>query len=111
MAKPDPRHKQPAAPPSPAADNTGVQRAVKPARMPKASAAPPVAETKADPDEPLSSRTTTVDDPMTTSLLAEASRHRSTIEISPDELEKAIAAGAAEHDADAAEHDPPDDST
>src|SRR5262245_29895721 len=104
MAKPDPRQEQSAATPSPAADDTGVQRAVKPARMPKASAAPPLGEPTVDPAELLSSRTTTVDDPMTTSLLAEASRQRSTIEISPHELEKAIAAGAAEHD-------PPDDST
>ncbi|HEY6174824.1 MAG TPA: hypothetical protein VIX73_10285 [Kofleriaceae bacterium] len=72
--------------------------------MPKGSAAPP--------GPLLSSRTTTVDDPMTTSLLAEASRQRSTVEIRPEELERAIAAGAADRDpTDDPIDDPTDDST
>ena len=96
MAKADPRQKHTAAKHVPAAGQpVPHQAAVKPARMPKGSAAP-LPE--------LSSRTTTVDDPMTTSLLAEASRQRSTVEIRPEELERAIAAGAADRD-------PSDDST
>ena len=108
MAKADPRQKHSAAKHSPPAPKPTHRAAVKPARMPKGSAAPP--------GPLLSSRTTTVDDPMTTSLLAEASRQRSTVEIRPEELERAIAAGAADRDptddpTDDPIDDPTDDST
>ena len=105
MAKPDPRQKHTAAKHAPAPPKPVARRAaVKPARMPKGSAAPLAPS--------LTSRTTTLDDPMTTSLLAEASRQRSTVEIRPEELARAIAAG----DADRAlsgdpSDDPSDDST
>ena len=100
MAKADPRQKHSAAKHSPPAPKPTHRAAVKPARMPKGSAAPP--------GPLLSSRTTTVDDPMTTSLLAEASRQRSTIEIRPEDIDEAI---AAERAAVAADRDPPDGET
>lgn len=50
-----------------------------PARIPKAST------------PPLTSRTTTLDDPLTTSLLAEIARRPSTVEMSPAQLAAAHA--------------------
>jgi len=100
MAKVDPRQMQKATGASskpPATARSASRAAVKPARMPKSSVAPAAPE--------LSSRTTTLDDPMTTSLLAEASRQRSTIEIRPEDIDRAIAAELA---AVAADRDPPD---
>ena len=104
MAKADPRQKHTAAKHAPAAPKPVAHRAaVKPARMPKGSAPP---------EPSLTSRTATLDDPMTTSLLAEASRQRSTVEIRPEELERAIAAGDADRDlSDGPSDDPSDDST
>ena len=120
MAKGDPRQpsKTTAAPQKPPATARQVSRAtVKPARMPKGSLSP---------EPELTSRTTTLDDPMTTSLLAEVSRQRSTIEIRPEDIDDAIAAEleaiavereahavgidaiASERDAIAAEREPPD---
>jgi hypothetical protein len=83
----------------PAIERSASRAAVKPARMPKSSVAPA---------PELSSRTTTLDDPMTTSLLAEASRQRSTIEIRPEDIDEAIAAELA---AVAADRDSPDGET
>lgn len=37
----------------------------------------------------LGSRTTTVDDPLTTSLLAEVARRSRTVEVSPDQIDEA----------------------
>lgn len=90
MAKGDPRQPQNTAAAThkpPATDKPVSRTAVKPARMPKSSVAP------ATPPS-LSSRTTTLDDPMTTSLLAEVSRHRSTIEIRPEDIDEVLAAEA-----------------
>ncbi|HEX3475055.1 MAG TPA: hypothetical protein VHT91_08440 [Kofleriaceae bacterium] len=71
-----------------------------PARLPKASI------------PPLTSRTTTLDDPLTTSLLAEIARRPSTVEMSPAQLAeaRAMAPGAqdAEAGADRADRDPDD---
>lgn len=100
MAKADPRQKHTAAKHAPAPKLVARRAAVKPARMPKGSAGPLAPS--------LTSRTPTLDDPMTTSLLAEASRQRSTVEIRPEELERAIAAGAADLESS---DDPSDDST
>jgi hypothetical protein len=103
MAKGEPRQSQKAAAATnkpPATERSASRAAVKPARMPKSSVAPAAPE--------LSSRTTTLDDPMTTSLLAEASRQRSTIEIRPEDIDEAI---AAERAAVAADRDPPDGET
>lgn len=60
-----------------------------PARIPKAST------------PPLTSRTTTLDDPLTTSLLAEIARRPSTVEMSPAQLAEAqaLAPGAQEPEA------------
>jgi len=102
MAKGDPRQPQKTAaePQKPPAIAKQVSRAVvKPARMPKSSVPP---------EPELTSRTTTLDDPMTTSLLAEVSRQRSTIEIRPEDIDEAI---AAEREAIDADHEPPDDGT
>ena len=52
----------------------------------------------------VSPRTTTLDDPLTTRILAEVARRSSTIEISPEEIDEAIRASDA---ADA----PPGDET
>ena len=71
-----------------------------PARIPKAST------------PPLTSRTTTLDDPLTTSLLAEIARRPSTVEMSPAQLAeaRAMAPGAQEpEDREACEDRDPDD--
>jgi hypothetical protein len=116
MPKGDPPQPQKTAAASqkPPATTKQVSRAVvKPARMPKSSVSP---------EPELTSRTTTLDDPMTTSLLAEVSRQRSTIEIRPEDIDHAIAAEleavaaereaiAAERKASDAEHEPPDGTT
>src|SRR5579859_4695069 len=66
-----------------AAPASAARRSVTPARMPKGSA-PPIALRSA-----ASARTTTLDDPMTTSLLAEISRRSRTIEVAPEQIEEA----------------------
>jgi len=57
---------------------------------------------------PLMSRTATLDDPLTTSLLAEISRRSRTIEVSADQIAEAqaIAPGAADEPGEADERDP-----
>ena len=104
MSKGDPRvpptpsaAKKPPPVPGPGAHRRAASVAVRPPRLPKGS------------DAPLTSRTATLDDPMTTSLLAEVSRQRSTIEIRAEEIDAAIAAEAAE--AAAAAGGDPDDRT
>jgi hypothetical protein len=55
-----------------------------------------------DPDEVLlSSRTTTLDDPLTTSLLAEVTRRSLTVDISPEQLIEVLEVDAAEAAAEA----------
>jgi hypothetical protein len=58
----------------------------KPARMPKGSSAP---------QPQLTSRTTTLDDPLTTSLLAEVTRRTPTVDVSADQIEAIEAASPA----------------
>lgn len=71
-----------------------------PASMPGASGS--CADGTIDPDDvPLASRTATLDDPLTTSLLAEVTRRSLTREISPEQLLEVLEADAAEAAADA----------
>jgi hypothetical protein len=50
----------------------------------------------ADPAPPVTlARTTTLDDPLTTSLLAEVARRSQTIEVSPEQIDEAIDASEA----------------
>jgi hypothetical protein len=65
--------------------------AIKPARMPKGSSTP------------LTSRTATLDDPLTTSLLAEISRHPATVDVLPEQIAEAMDIARGDRD--------PDDST
>ena len=65
----------------------------KPARMPKGSSAPV---------PQLTSRTTTLDDPLTTSLLAEVTRRTPTVDVSADQIEEIEAIEAALPASDAA---------
>src|SRR5262249_36608613 len=84
----------------------------------KPSASEPAAPTPAGPGParipksstpPLTSRTTTLDDPLTTSLLAEIARRPSTVEMSPAQLARAqaMAPGAPEPE-DREDRDPDD---
>src|SRR5215468_10917692 len=58
---------------------------------------------------PLTSRTTTLDDPLTTSLLAEIARRPSTVEMSPAQLAEARAmAPGAQNPEDPEDRDPDD---
>lgn len=52
------------------------------------------------PAEPLTSRTVTVDDPLTTSLLAEISRRQTTIDVTPEQIDEVhdLVAGDADRD-------------
>jgi hypothetical protein len=52
--------------------------------------------------EPPQSRTVTLDDPLTTSLLAEVTRRSRTIDVSPEQIDEAIdlAPGPGDHDPD-----------
>lgn len=59
------------------------------------------------PSSPLTSRTATLDDPLTTSLLAEVARRSRTIEVAADQIDEAMDLEVAEPDPDAA--DPPGD--
>jgi hypothetical protein len=54
-------------------------------------------------DAPLSSRTATLDDPLTTSLLAEVARRSRTVDVSPEQIDEAM-------DIEPAEPGDPDDS-
>jgi hypothetical protein len=84
--------KKPAVNPSPAAMTkpAAVQRPplTKPARMPKASAGP------------LTSRTKTLDDPLTTSLLAEVARRPATVDILPEQIAEVMAIARGDRDPD-----------
>lgn len=95
MAKGEPRGPQkPAAANKPPATDKPVMRKpplTRPARTPKASTGP------------LTSRTATVDDPLTTSLLAEIARRPSTVEVSPEQLAEIMDIARGDRD--------PDDST
>ena len=51
-----------------------------------------------DVDAALRSRTATLDDPLTTSLLAEVARRTSTIEVSPDQIDEATELEPGERD-------------
>jgi hypothetical protein len=53
--------------------------------------------------DPLTSRTVTVDDPLTTSLLAEISRRPTTVDVSPEQIDEVHDLAAGERDPD----DPP----
>lgn len=93
MAKGDSRPSQPsaaikpAAATKPAAEEAAAAPPTGPARAPRSSA-PPLT----------TSRTTTLDDPLTTSLLAEIARRPATVEMSPAQLAaaRAMAPGGAE---------------
>ncbi len=82
MGKGDSRPPQQSAANKPAADEPGAPTPAgpKPARTPKSST-PPLT----------TSRTTTLDDPLTTSLLAEIARRPTTVEMSPAQLAAARA--------------------
>ncbi|HEX3757926.1 MAG TPA: hypothetical protein VHW23_04450 [Kofleriaceae bacterium] len=58
---------------------------------------------------PLTSRTATLDDPLTTSLLAEIARRPSTVEMSPEQLAAARAMAPDAPDAPPADDRDPDD--
>jgi len=77
-------------PPAGSADKPRLPQ-VRPARIAKSSTTPP-----------LTSRTATLDDPLTTSLLAEIARRPATVEMSPAELAaaRAMAPDAPEPPAD-----------
>jgi hypothetical protein len=64
----------------------------KPARTPKGSTAPSRA--------PLTSRTKTLDDPLTTSLLAEITRRSPTVEVAPEQIAEARALDPDDRDPD-----------
>jgi hypothetical protein len=85
-------NKPPAGEPAPRLAGPG------PARIPKAST------------PPLTSRTATLDDPLTTSLLAEIARRPSTVEMSPAQLAaaRAMAPGASKTE-DPEDSEDPDD--
>ena len=68
-----------------------------PARIPKAST------------PPLTSRTATLDDPLTTSLLAEIARRPSTVEMSPAQLAEARAMTPGAQEPEPPEARDPDD--
>jgi len=104
MGKGDSRPEQSAANKPPASDPAAPTLAGPgPARIPKSST------------PPLTSRTATLDDPLTTSLLAEIARRPSTVEMSPAQLAaaRAMAPGAlnteAPEDSEAPEDRDPDD--
>jgi len=62
----------------------------------------------------LSTRTTTVDDPLTTRILAEVARRSQTVEVSPDQIDEATEAcadGSADAAIDAPSDTPADDPT
>ncbi|HMG21711.1 MAG TPA: hypothetical protein VK607_10355 [Kofleriaceae bacterium] len=80
---------RPAASDPPAAMHRSV---TKPARMPKGSTAPSRA--------PLTSRTKTLDDPLTTSLLAEITRRPRTVDVSPEQIAEARARALDDRDPD-----------
>ena len=94
---------------------THKSAAVKPAHKPVAhtpaaskptAPAPPMrrpAGTQRPTDRPLLSRTATLDDPLTTSLLAEVARRSRTIEVSPEQIDQAVDLEPGDRD--------PDDST
>jgi hypothetical protein len=56
------------------------------------------------PSSPLMSRTATLDDPLTTSLLAEITRRSRTVEVAAEQIDEAIDLEVADPDPDA---DPP----
>jgi len=58
-------------------------------RTPEAKARDLAAGTQEVPSAPLMSRTATLDDPLTTSLLAEVARRTKTIEVSADQIDEA----------------------
>jgi hypothetical protein len=89
MGKGDSRPSQPSAATRPSVEEAAAAAppAPGPARIPKSST-PPLT----------TSRTTTLDDPLTTSLLAEIARRPATVEMSPEQLAaaRAMAPGAPE---------------
>jgi hypothetical protein len=66
------------------------------------------AESASGAERPLVGRTATVDDPLTTSLLAEVARRSHTIEVSPDQIDDAKRLAAKDL---AADPEPSDDPT
>ena len=108
MGKADLRPPQPAAATRPSAEEAAAAEAAAveaagtpgappgPARVPKSSA-PPLT----------TSRTTTLDDPLTTSLLAEIARRPATVDMSPAQLAaaRAMAPGAPEPEGQSADPD------
>jgi hypothetical protein len=54
------------------------------------------------------SRTVTVDDPLTTSLLAEVARRSKTVEVSPDQIDEVTQLATEEIEAAEGEHGDPD---
>lgn len=84
-----------------------VPSAIKPASVKIGAAAAPISPSQL----PVSSRTATLDDPLTTSLLAEVARRSRTIEVSPEQIDEANELAAAdpagEHEAgQSADNDP-----
>ena len=66
-------------------------------RMPAVLRTAPSAD---GPDALLISRTATLDDPLTTSLLAEVTRRSRTIEVSPEQIDEAMDIEPGDHDPD-----------
>ena len=66
----------------------------------RGTAAPLESAASREPSEPASApslaRTATLDDPLTTSLLAEVARRSRTIEVSPEQIDEALDAAGAE---------------
>src|SRR4051812_35925137 len=102
MGKADSRPPQPAAATNPSAEQAAAVEAAPPgsgsglARVPKSST-PPLT----------TSRTTTLDDPLTTSLLAEIARRPATVEMSPAQLAaaRAMVPGVPEPEGQSADPD------
>jgi hypothetical protein len=63
-------------------------------------AAVPASDPPSAPGAPLISRTATLDDPFTTSLLAEIARRSRTVDVSPEQIAEAMDAGPDDNDPD-----------
>ena len=87
--------------PGTAEKSAGVPAGDRTPRVPGGAAAPPGMATESV--DPLTSRTVTVDDPLTTSLLAEISRRPTTVDVSPEQIDEVHDLAAGERDPD----DPP----
>jgi hypothetical protein len=90
MAKGDPRPPlKPAPARKPVTARPVTNRPVtRPARIPKSSA------------PPLTSRTATLDDPLTTSLLAEVARRPTTVDVAPEQIAEVMTIARGDRESD-----------